>query len=108
MTKRGNEGVDVIDDMTIIDSNASRKTLTGYKIMAKFAIIEIGNGPWCDPIEAKSIDAALEVVKSDLRDSNPVDYVDEYEVGDDLPKVKVTIRDIDTDEEIKRTLTVGQ
>jgi hypothetical protein len=76
--------------------------------MAKFEIVEIGNGPWCDPIEAASIDAALEIVKSDLRDSNPVDYMSEYEVGDDLPTVDVTMRDIDTDEEITRTLTVGQ
>ena len=76
--------------------------------MAKFEIIEIGNGPWCDPVEAASIEAALEIVKADLRDSNPADYVDEYEDGDDLPIVEVTIRDIDTDDHINRTLTVGQ
>ena len=76
--------------------------------MAKFEIVEIGNGPWCDPIEAASIDAALTIVEADLRDSNPADYVDDYEDGDDLPTVDVKIRDIDTDEHIQRTLTVGQ
>lgn len=76
--------------------------------MAKFEIIEIGNGPWCDTIEAASIEVALEAVKADLRNSNPVDYVDEWEDGDNLPTVDVTIRDIGTDKNIKRTLTVGQ
>ena len=76
--------------------------------MAKFEIVEIGNGPWCDPIEAANIDAALDIVKVDLQGANPVDYVDEYEDGHDLPTVDVTIRDIDTDESITRTLTVGR
>lgn len=76
--------------------------------MAKFEIVEIGNGPWCDPVEAASLAAALEIVRADLRTSNPADYVDDYEVGDELPTVEVTIRDIETDEHITRTLTVGE
>lgn len=76
--------------------------------MASYKIIEIGNGPWCDPVEAANIDAALQIVTADLRDSNPADYVDDWREGDDLPDVEVIIRDIDTGEEITRTLKVGQ
>lgn len=76
--------------------------------MARYEITEIGNGPWCDPIEAADMDAALQIVRTDLLDANPVDYVDTYEDGDDLPTVDVSVRDIDTDESITRTLAVGR
>lgn len=76
--------------------------------MTTYEITEIGNGPWCDPIEAASIDAALQVVAAELHSSWPGDYVDEYTEGDELPTVDVIIRETESGEEIRRTMTVGQ
>ncbi len=75
--------------------------------MTRYEVTEIGNGPWCDPIDAEDIAAAVEAVKKDLAGCHPVDYDNEWKDGDDHPRVKVTIREIETGEEVTHTLTVG-
>ncbi len=76
--------------------------------MTKYHVVEEGNGQWCDPIEAASIDTAMKIVERDLHDTCPTDYDSDYEEGDDLPRVQVTISEVGGEETATREFSVGE
>ena len=75
--------------------------------MKEYEIVELGNVPWAKPIQAESLEDAHAIVRAELRRSDPSEYVDDWEQGQDLPTVDVEIKSVDGNEFARATFEIG-